>query len=158
MDDNKVSISLTLDAPAKIGGRYFKAGETVLVGGTVASHLGATVFDTSDTPVASDFDAAVAAAAKTLAEAGIAAAVQLAVSDIAKERDDAVAALATMKTALDDANAKVAAATDNEQDAAGKIATLRERVAELETALAQTPKPADGETATQKTTTTKPKK
>lgn len=154
MEDKKVSV--TLSGPAKIGGKFFGAGATVLVSGTVADHLGADVFDISDTLVASDFDTAVAAAAKALADAGIEAAVQAAVSAIATERDNALAEVARLGTALEDANAKVAAATDNEQDNAGKLASLRERVTELETALAAAPKSAGG--GETKTTATKAKK
>lgn len=154
MDDTKVSV--TLSAPAKIGGKFFGAGATVLVSNTVAGHLGAEPFDTSDTSVASDFEEAVAAAAKALADAGIEAAVQAAVSAIVAERDNALAENARLGKALEDADAKVAAATDNEEEAARKIADLRGRVTELETALAAAPKPAEeGET---NTTTTKPKK
>ncbi|MGZ2403359.1 hypothetical protein [Rhizobium ruizarguesonis] len=150
MDDNQVSV--TLAAPAKIGGKYFGAGATVSVSTTVAGHLGEEPFDTSDTPIASDFEAAVAAAAKALATTMIDAAVHAAVAEIVGERDGAVSELAAIKITLADANAKVAAATDNEEDAAGKITALRERVTELETALAAATKPDAGTTPAPATT------
>ncbi|MET3611747.1 regulator of replication initiation timing [Rhizobium aquaticum] len=167
MDDNKVSV--TLAAPAKIGGKVLSAGVTVTVSAGVAKQLGEP-FDTSDTPLAVDFDTEVEEVAKVLADQRIKDAVETAVATIASENEKLVAendhlrksltdannAVATISSeneklvievdrlgkALEDAKAEVAAATDNQKDAAGTITDLRNRVTELETALADATKPA----------------
>lgn len=153
MENDKVSV--TLAGPAKIDGKFMKAGATVLVTALRARQLAAP-FDTSDTPMASDFDTEVEETAKVLADLRIKDAVETAVSVFASENDtlkaevdrlgkvlvDANAEVERLGKALEDAKAEVAAATDNQTDAAGTITDLRNRVTELETALADATKPA----------------
>lgn len=154
MENDKVSV--TLAAPAKIGGKVLSAGVTVTVSTAVAKHLGQP-FDTSDTPMAADFDTQVEEVAKVLADLRIKDAVETAVAVFASENDtlkaevdrlskaltDANAEVENLGKALEDAKAEVAAATDNQKDAAGTITDLRNRVTELETALADATKATD---------------
>lgn len=139
MDDSKVSV--TLAGPAKIDGKFMKAGATVLVTAVLARQLAAP-FDTSDTPMASDFDTEVEETAKVLADLRIKDAVETAVTVFASENETLKAEVIRLGKALEDAKAEVAAATDNQKDAAGTITELRNRVTELEAALADATKPA----------------
>lgn len=93
-------MDVTLKSPAKIGGKWHQAGETVAVTDEVAAQLGEVVIgeqpmgapDPGATEafvadVERNFDAAVAERAKAIAEAIVGAAVEQAVEFLSNERD-----------------------------------------------------------------------
>lgn len=146
-------VSVTLSGPAKIDGRREPAGKIVSVTTAVAQQLAAngviapaTSFDMSDTPLTSDFDAAVAeAVAARTAEIQAQADAQLAAMNEALE--SAVAAAqgvieaAAAKTA--ELEASITAATGRAEEAEAKVAELEAKIAAASTNTGAGKKPAD---------------
>lgn len=130
--DNRISVRLT--GPAKIGAKWHKPGDDVAVDPDTARELArAGVIEGDGTTAATElapgmpgFDDAVAAMAKVLADAAVAAAVEASTAELIAERHQARDQLRAANLTFDD---------------------MRKQIAELEDQIANTGSPSGGSTA-----------